>query len=408
MISNFKLITVTHKHLDSEELAHFVLRYGSEEEMIEQLEQLKTRFGQDEVLYLATCNRVVFIFYGHQDLDRADAIDMFQYINPELQYGENLNLTKVISHYVGLQAIQHLYEVTASIDSLVVGEREIFRQFRDAYKICAQHKACGDNIRILQQGAVKASKDIYTKTEIGTKPVSVASLAIQEFLKRDIDPKSSILLLGAGETNTKIGRFLKKHGYCNIVIFNRSLNNAKELSKELHAEALYLADLVDYEMPFGAIFTATASQDALITARLWARLNPQHQPKTIIDLSIPHNVDAAVSKLPEVDYISIDSIRQIAEENLQYRASNIAAARKMINAHLEEFGYVYERRKVERAFKKLPHEIKEIKHRALDLIYKDQIASLPEDTQALIADIAGYMERKCIAVPMKMAKQVIQ
>jgi len=407
MVNYFKLITVTHKQLDTEELSHFVIRHENEAELVNKLSSIKERFHQDEIIYLATCNRIVILLFGHHVLNKDAAIDLFHFINPELRFGEHLNLSKVITHHVGLSAINHLYEVTSSIDSLVEGEREIFRQFRDAYKFCSSKKLCGDNMRILQQGAVKASKAVYTNTGIGTKPISVASLAIQEFLKRNLDKSARILLIGAGETNTKIGRFLKKHKYSNLVIFNRTLNNAKELCVELNAEAQYLTDLENYSGPFEAIFTATASQDALITSELWRRLNPDSESKTIIDLSIPHNVSSEVSTSASVDYISIDSIRQIAEENLEFRNSNIAAARAILREHLDDFTNLFERRKVERAFKKLPSEIKDIKHRALDLIYKDQIASLPPETQALISDIASYMEKKCVAAPIKLAKEVI-
>lgn len=408
MVNYFKLLTVTHKNLDTEELSHFVIRHEKENELVDKLKEIKELFRQDEIIYLATCNRVLILFFGHHPLDKEASIDIFHHINPALQYGENLNLGKVISNHIGLSAINHLFEVTSSIDSLVVGEREIFRQFRDAYKFCSSKKLCGDNMRILQQSAVKASKAVYTKTGIGTKPVSVASLAIQEFLKRNLDKTEKILLIGAGETNTKIGRFLKKHDYTNLVIFNRSLNNARELSEELGAEAQYLADLKNYSGPFGAIFTATASQEALITPMLWAKINPHETEKTVIDLSIPHNVATAVSTLPSVDYISIDSIRQIAEENLEFRNSNIAAARAILREHLDDFTHIFERRKVARAFKNLPGEIKDIKHRALDLVYKDQISCLPPETQALISDIASYMEKKCVAAPIKMAKEIIQ
>ncbi|MFT6808477.1 MAG: glutamyl-tRNA reductase [Saprospiraceae bacterium] len=407
MLNYFKLITVTHKNLDTEELSHFVIRHENENELVDKLQAIKEDFKQDEIFYLATCNRIVILLFGHHSIDKESAIDLFLHINPELQYGEHLNLAKVISHHVGLTAINHLLEVTSSIDSLVVGEREIFRQFRDAYKFCSSKGLCGDNMRILQQSAVKASKAVYTKTGIGTKPVSVASLAIQEFLKRNLDKSAKILLIGAGETNTKIGRFLKKHEYTNLVIFNRSLNNARELSEELNAEAQYLTDLENYVDPFEAIFAATSSQEALITPALWSKINPHQEVKTIIDLSIPHNVSPQVNALPSVDYISIDSIRQIAEENLVFRNSNIASARAILREYLDEFTNLFERRKVERAFKKLPNEIKEIKHRALDLIYKDQIATLPPETQALISEIASYMEKKCVAAPIKLAKQLI-
>jgi len=136
-------------------------------------------------------------------------------------------------------------------------------------------------------------------------------------------------------------------------------------------------------------------------------LNPQADSKLVIDLSIPHNVSEEVSELPAVDYISVDSIRALADKNLKFRSSNISAARIILKGHLQEFGHLYERRKVERAFSDLPVEIREVKDRALTKVYKEQIDAMPPDAQALIAEIASYMEKKCVAVPMKLAKASI-
>lgn len=407
MIDYFKSITVSHKLLNTNELGNFVIRFDSNQKLANELAELKQAFRQDEIIYLATCNRVTIVFYGAQPMSSSDAINLFRRVNPLLNQKEHLNLQKVIQLKTGLNAIDHILEVMSSIDSLVVGEREIFRQFREAFDFSVAHKLSGDNMRILERCAVVAAKDIFTKTDIGAKPVSVASLAIQEFLNRDLDRHARILLVGSGETNTKVGRFLKKHGYSNIVIFNRSLDNAKMLSEELDAEAYYLTELDGYSQSFEAIVTCTASQDPIITPELWLSLNPNQSKKIIIDLAVPNNVSQEVSQLPGLDYISISTIQKLADQNIQFRNSNIAAARILLRPHVDEFSHMYERRKVTRAFSQLPAEILAVKERALNNVYKDQIASLPEDAQELISEICSYMEKKCVAVPMKLAKSAV-
>ncbi len=407
MIKDYKLVSVSHKYIDTNELSKFILRYNDESELVEQLSEIKRRFGQDEILYLNTCNRIVFVIFGQKDFTKQDAIELFHHINPDLNSAEHRNISKVVTHLEGVEAVSHLFEVAASIDSLVVGEREIFRQFREAYNFSNLHQLSGDKLRILEQSTVQAAKDVYTNTHIGAKPVSVASLAIQEFLARNKDKSNRILLVGAGETNTKIGRFLKKHGYNNLIIFNRSLDNAKSLSNELDAQAQYLSDLIDYKDGFDAIFACTAAQDPIITTDLWNSINPNQLPKIVVDLSIPNNVATEVLELDCVDYISIDSIRLLAEENLKFRNSNISTARKILRTHKQKFITLYEQRKMVKAFSDLPQEINAVKERALNLVYKNQIDSLPQDTQRLIDEIATYMERKCVAVPMKLATQSV-
>ena len=111
-----------------------------------------------------------------------------------------------------------------------------------------------------------------------------------------------------------------------------------------------------------------------------------------------------MSQLELVDYISVDSVRGLADDNLRKRSGNIAAARIILNSYLDEFKQLWHRRKIERTFGALPVEIKKVKERALNNVYQDAIAELPAKTQSLIHEIADYMEKKCIAVPMKLAK----
>ena len=404
MIKDFRIVTITHKQLNTEDLEHFIVKYDERSELSSKLHAIKDRFGQDELLYLATCNRVIFFFYGEQEFNKNHSQDLLYFINPTLSKTDHHSIDQLVEFHVGIEAIRHIYEVCSSIDSLVVGEREIFRQFRQAYDFCRNHALCGDHMRLVEKSVVKAAKDVYTNTAIGAKPVSVVSLAIQEFLRKKIDTSSRILMIGAGETNTTVGRFLKKYGYSNIVIFNRTFDNALKLSKELGAQAMHMRELSSYKGGFDCIFTCTASQEPIINSQTYQLINQDASHKVIVDLSIPHNVSKDVAQLDTVSYISVDTVRQLAEENMRKRSGNIAAARIILNSHLDEFKNLWHRRQVERTFGQLPKEIKKVKERALSKVYKEAIADLPMETQSLIYEIADYMEKKCVAVPMKMAK----
>lgn len=409
MIDHYKVITVTHKSLNTQDLEHFIIRHDDEGHLTERLNEIKKRFGQEEIQYLSTCNRVIYFLFGAAPINSSSINGFFEFINPNIKSSGVNNLDKIVEIYEGVAAISHLFEVAASIDSLVIGEREIFRQFRTSYRSSVTHDLSGDNLRIAERSIVQAAKDVYTNTAIGAKPVSVVSLAIQQFLKFQLPKDSKILLIGAGETNSTVGRFLKKHEYQNIVIFNRTLDNAQKLSAELGAQALHLSALQEYIEGYDAIFTCTAAQDPIITTEVFSKITKDSSHKVIIDLSIPNNVSREVAESDQVQYISVDSIRLLAEENLKFRSGNVVAARKILKTHLEGFSNTYQQRTVERALGDLPEEIKKVKHRALDLVYKEQIEALPSEAQDLINEIAAYMEKKCIAVPMKLAKgSVIQ
>ncbi len=404
MIKDFRLVTITHKQLNTEDLKHFVVSHKEKDELYAKLHQLKNRFGQEELIYLATCNRVIFFFYGEQSFSKEHCEDLFCFVNPALSKTHHHSMDQLVRFYEGINAISHIFEVCSSIDSLVVGEREIFRQFRQAYDQCKAHGLCGDHMRLVEKMVVRAAKDVYTNTAIGARPVSVVSLAIQSFLTRQVDQNARILMIGSGETNTTVGRFLKKYGYHNVVIFNRTFDNALKLSEELGAQAMHLNQLTNYSEGFDCIFTCTASQEPVIDGQVYQRICIDSNKKIIVDLAIPQNISKDVSQLDQVDYISVDSVRILADENLRKRSGNIAAARIILNSYLDEFKQLWHRRKIERTFGALPIEIKKVKERALNNIYQDAIAELPVETQSLIREIADYMEKKCIAVPMKLAK----
>ena len=407
MIDYFKLITVTHKQLNTQDLKSFIVTSDDDEELSRKLNEIKLRFNQDEILYLSTCNRVLFLFYGKQKFDDKDARKLMLDINPDLSEIQQHNFDNIVLRFTGLEAVRHLFEVGCSIDSLVVGEREILRQFRDAYNNCRRLGLCGDNIRIVEKCAVAAAKEVYTKTDIGTKPVSVVSLAIQEFVKKSIDTDSRIFLIGAGETNASAGRLLLKYGYRNITIFNRSLDNAKTLSKELGAEAYHLSDLDRFEGDFDCMIASTNAQECIVTPELINNLTNDLSGKLFVDLSIPANIALSSEQLKQAQYVNIDGIRHLADQNLKARSGHISAAKVIIAHHLDEFTKKYEWRKVERALNTLPEAIESVKNRALNNVYKNQIEELPPSTQDLIRDITSYMQKKCVAVPMKMAKEGI-
>ena len=407
MIEHFQLLTVTHKSLNTEDLSHFVLPNTNDAILINRLKRIKESFGQSEIIYLATCNRVLFFFYGKRSITSNDIPSFLQLIKQEFDYGNFQNINRIIEIKQGLQAIEHLFEVASSIDSLVVGEREIFRQFREAYTFSRKHQLCADNLRLIEKSAVHAAKDVYTNTSIGTRPVSVVSLAVRKFLDKEVPRDAKILLIGAGETNSTLGRFLKKHEYGNIVIFNRTFDNARHLSEELGAEARHLSDMDEYQEGYDCIFACTASHEPIIDKEIFEKITIDQKQKVIVDLSIPHNIAAEVACHDQVDYVSIDDLRALAEENLKFRNGNVNDAREIVQRHVHDFVKLYERRKVEKVFSNLPDEVSKVKHRALDLVYKEKIEQLPQDAQDLINDIASYMEKKYVAIPIKMARNFV-
>jgi len=372
------------------------------------LESLKQQFDIDEILYLNTCNRISFVIVRDKVIDQNWVQQFFSQINPTLPQEILSRLHKYVDTFIGLKAIKHLYKVASSVDSLVVGEREIFRQFRVAYQYSVTHGLSGDYLRLVEKATVNTAKYIYTHTKIGERPVSVASLTFKKMLESQVSPDSKVLLIGAGETNTNVARFMKKQGFSQVTVFNRSLNNANHVADLLKAQALHLSDLSEYKEGFDCIVVCTASTKPIVDIEVYKTLLQKDQShKVVVDLSVPRNVDPLVIDQYDTTYIDIESIRSLAEENMQFRKLEMQQALVIIDEKAEEFDTALQMRRIEKALKTIPSEIKSIKETAIKEVFSRDMDKLDESSKAIVMKMLNYMEKKCIAAPMKVAKQTL-
>ena len=406
-LKSFKILTVTHKRTHLKEIANYVIKADSSAQVKKRLEGLKQQFQLDELLYLSTCNRVMYLFVSDEEIDPVFAGHFFQHVNPELSYEAIRSIEDVVDIRQGADAINHLFEVAASIDSLVIGERQILRQLREAYEQCQEWGLTGDHLRLAFQNAVTAAKKVYAKTRIGDKPISIVSLAIQKLLKANLPKEARILLIGAGQTNQLVAKFLIKHNFTNVTVFNRSLAKAQTLAGKLEGDAYTIENLSSYTKGFDCLVVCTAATSAIINTTLYQHLlQGETDEKVLIDLAIPHNVDPEVLEKFSVNYIEIDGLRHLAKENLAFREKEVASAYHLLHAQLDEFPTQLKQRQLELAMRQVPVEIKAVKNKALNEVFQKEVETLDDSTRELVERMLSYMEKKCIGIPMKAAREL--
>ena len=306
------------------------------------------------------------------------------------------------------EAIRHLFNVASSIDSLIVGEREIITQVRNAYEKSNEQSLTGDLIRIIIKQTIETAKDVYTQTNIARNPVSVVSLAYQALKNFGVKPDARVLIIGAGVTNTNMARFLKKHGLSNFAVFNRSVENAKKLSEEIGGKAYPLSALKEYKEGFDVLLTCTASSEIIITSEIYqSLLSSEKTKKIVIDLAVPNDFDVSICKDFPVHLIEIDSLQEIAKENMQRRAKELEACNAIIEKRLNDFNAIYKTRKVELAMREVPQKVKEIREMAINTVFAKDIEQLDEQSREVLDKVIKYFEKKYISVPMKMAKDIL-
>jgi glutamyl-tRNA reductase len=405
MFNNFKILAFTHKVADLKEIGRFHLEVESQEL---QLKKFKEAAGLQELMFLSTCNRVEFLFVTEVEINHSFLKNFLRTFNPSLSDEETEDFSKKVLVFEGEEALRHLFRVASSIDSMVVGEREIITQVRGAYESCLKYGISGDIIRLAIKKTIEVAKNVYTLTKIAGRPVSVVSLAYRRLRELHVPENARILIIGAGQTNVSMARYLKKHKYSKFTVFNRTLANAQKLADELKGTALTLDHLAQYNQGFDVILTCTGASEPIITKEIYNHLlQGDTGKKIVIDLAIPYDLEASVKDNFQIHYIEIESLKAIATENLKARSEEMHACEEIIEEGIIEFKKIYQIRVVEQAMKGVPQKVREIKEAAISTVFAKELQHLDGQSREVLEKILDYMEKKYISVPMKMAREIM-
>jgi glutamyl-tRNA reductase len=400
-----KIIAFTHKHIDLKALGKLVI---CEQTLDDRLRNIQSELGVKEIFYMGTCNRVEFVFTCAHTLDKQFITRFLTVLNMGLPEEYMDKFVENVSVYEQGAAFNHLLRTSCSLESLVVGEKEILAQVRKAYETCRVAGFTGDYMRMIMGRVVKTAKEVYTHTNISKNPVSIVSLAYRKLRDLKMSATSRLLIIGAGETNKNIAQYLKKHKYSNFSIFNRTLENAEVLAKELNGTAYPLTELENYNQGFDVIITCTGATEPIITKEIYTKLlNGETGKKTIVDLAIPNDTAAEVVAEFPIHFIEVESLKEIARKNIQERYDELVNAEHIIEENIKDFELVLRQRKIEIAMSSVPQKIKEIKHTAINGVFADEINGLDENSRLVLEKVMNYMEKKCISVPMVMAKEIL-
>ncbi len=404
-LESFKIIAFTHKNLPFDLIGKLHL---NQDEQTTVLGAVKLNFGFDEFLFLSTCNRVELFISNQQELTPVFIKELILFLNSRLNNVEANTLSENAEVYVGDEAVEHILKVASSLDSLVVGEREIITQVRKAYDFCNMLGLTGDFIRLLTKQTIETAKDVYTNTDIAKNPVSVASLAYRQLRDLGIKNDARIVFVGSGETNTVLATYMQKHKFANFTVFNRSLENGKKLAAIVKGKAFELKALPDFKEGFDVLIVCTASSEPLITKNIFDKLNNNEtSKKVIIDLAVPANVVEEVAKDKLVRYIDIDSLKAQAEANLQLRKNEVEKCEQIIKNKTEQFRWLHKERRIELAFGEVPRQVKAIKDLALNEVFAKEVGGLDNQSKEVLEKVLAYVEKKYNAVAIKTAKELL-
>ena len=366
-ISNFFVAGINYKKSDACVRGQFAV---SNEQYANILQKASLQ-GLNEVFILSTCNRTEIYGFANSSCQLIGLL-----CSETLGDCETFKEAAYIKN--GTEAIEHVFNVGAGLDSQILGDYEIVGQLKNAVKFSKQHHFVGAFAERLINCVLQSSKLIKNNTELSGGTVSVSFAAVQYIKQLVANPSSkNILLLGVG----KIGRNTCKNlvDYLdtkNITLVNRSPEKAEELATELGLSSASIEKLNEEIAKADIILVATNSPEPTI---LKEHVEGKGE-KLIIDLSIPYNVHREAQKLSNVHLVNVDELSKLKDETLRMREAEVPKAKTIISEVMEEFREWYEMRRHVPMLKDLKVKLKELYTHPL---YSNPTISCPKkmDTQ---------------------------
>jgi glutamyl-tRNA reductase len=354
-----------------------------------------------ELAILSTCNRTEIICTAsHQDPTGIIEWMANYHHLPVEDLRPNIYIRE------GEDAIEHTMHVASGLDSMVLGEPQILGQVKDCYTYAQLHKTMGPDLNRLSQATYRAAKDVRTNTDIGKNTVSVASTAVilASQLFSDLSTCTA-LLIGAGDTIALSARHLRNAGLEDIVIANRTLENAEPLAHELGAHATDLSAVPLHLVNTDIVIAATASQLPILGKGTVERALKQrrHKPIFMLDLAVPRDIEPEVGTLRDIYLYSVDDLEQIIDQNRSNREEEATKARSMISRSVTKFLADHRSLGAQDTLVRFRGKSESLKE--AELMKALQRLENGEDPEQIIRSLANQLTNKIIHTPSIQLKQ---
>jgi glutamyl-tRNA reductase len=332
------LVATSFRHVGLGRLGSFVI----DPEDLAGQQALKAALGAQELVYVATCNRVecyALLEREPRECDRGDLLGAAREVFAARSHEGDLG--DALFAKLGVEAVEHLLTVTSSLDSLLLGETQISGQMKRAAERCLRAGLAGPMLTRVFDAAQVCSRKVRSETSLGSTPVSAASIAVQKIKKcfGKAGPGVSVLV-GVGEMTRKAASALMDKPGEKIFV-NRTESRAQELADRFGGRAMSLQAFLDQPPAWiDLVFTATASTETVIGAEVLApalaarRAARVPAPLIVCDLGLPRDVDPALDEREGVMVVSMELVQVLAEANQGAMQGEAVKARHVVAGEL--------------------------------------------------------------------------
>ncbi len=289
-----------------------------------------------EGLIVTTCNRTeIYGIPANQNLSHQEIQ------NALLNFKSVTGLKpEHFQYFSSANAIKHLFSVATGIDSLLIGDNQIFKQVKDSFQAAEDLNFTGFLMKRIFDSTVKAGRRAISETGISEGAVTVSYAAVQliEKIFSNLSKKSA-LVIGAGETGEIAAKHLRERGIGNLTITNRTYERAGKLAENLSAKILPFENFKDSLYEFDIVLSATSSDSLILTkADVHSAMKKRNYNSLVLmDIAIPRDIDPETKNIDYVFYNDIDSLNIIVQQNLTKRKEEIPKVEKIIEEELNSF-----------------------------------------------------------------------
>jgi glutamyl-tRNA reductase len=393
----FHLIGVNHKTAPVEVRERLAI---SESRLPEALKRFTQHPGVDEGLILSTCNRVELL--AQTSNGGADLHSFLQdYFH--VQFAE---LEAHLYEYREHDAIRHLFRVTSSLDSMVVGEAQILGQVKEAYATARAVGAIHSQLDLLLTRAFAVAKRVRTETAVGSSAVSVASVAV-ELAKKIFGSLNgkTVFLVGAGKMSELAARHLLAHGAASIFVANRTYDRAIRLAQKFDGQAIEFSRLYETCDRGDIVITSTGSPSAIFRREhgevfLSRRKN---RPMFFIDIAVPRDVDPEMNKLDGIFVYDIDDLQQAVSSHVADRSKEAERAAAIIESEVERFHARLQARDVVPTIVSLQDHLETIRQAEIDRV-RGRLGRLSAEQELAVETLTRGIVNKIMHTPISTLK----
>ncbi len=324
------LVGCSHHHssVDARERLAF-----TPEQTVEALHVAQDRFPGTEAVLLSTCNRVEF-YLAAQQADRfPSGEEMVAFLTDFHEVAADELQDELFVHS-DEDAVRHLFMVSASLDSMVVGEAQILSQVKQAFVTACEELVTGPVTHHLFETANRVAKRVATETAINRKRVSIPSVAVGDCAKQLFETfhDKKVLLIGAGQMGEETLRYLQNEGAREVVILNRHPERAAQLADRVGGVAELWERLNERLVWADLVVSTTGAREPIVTSDQFRSIAQQRPDRTlfVLDLAVPRDFDARIGRFDNVYLYCVDDLQAVCDANRKAREKEWPKAEQIV------------------------------------------------------------------------------